>query len=30
MKKIIEIVPNYSEGVNEVVMKKIISPFENV
>lgn len=30
MKKIIEIVPNYSEGVNEAVMKKIISPFENV
>jgi len=29
LKKIIEIVPNYSEGRNSEVMKKIISPFEN-
>lgn len=29
MKKIVEIVPNYSEGKNEQIMKQIISPFEN-
>lgn len=29
MKKIIEIVPNYSEGTNKEVMAKIIEPFNN-
>lgn len=29
MKKIIEIVPNYSEGINNNIMAEIISPFEN-
>lgn len=29
MKKIIEIVPNYSEGKNKDVMEKIIAPFKN-
>lgn len=29
MKKIIEIVPNYSEGLNRNIMNQIISPFEN-
>lgn len=30
MKKIIEIVPNYSEGKNEKIMEAVISPFKNV
>ena len=30
MKKIIEIVPNYSEGIRKEVMDEIISPFMNV
>lgn len=29
MKKIIEIVPNYSEGKNKEIMMQIIAPFEN-
>jgi len=29
LKKIIEIVPNYSEGINNNIMAEIISPFEN-
>lgn len=30
MKKIIEIVPNYSEGINKEVMDKIVGPFKNI
>jgi len=29
MKKIIEIVPNYSEGKNKEVMEQIIAPFKD-
>lgn len=29
MNKIIEIVPNYSEGINQQIMNKVISPFQN-
>lgn len=30
MKKIIEIVPNYSEGIDKTIMDRVVSPFQNV